>query len=42
MKAAYYTHQGDSKDVLEIGQLPKIEPKANQVRVKVITSGVNQ
>ena len=41
MKAAYYTQQGDAKEVLKIGQLPKIEPKPNQVRVKVITSGVN-
>ena len=41
MKTVYYTHQLDAKDVLEIGHLPKIEPKSNQVRVKVIASGVN-
>ena len=41
MRKVYYTHQGDAKDVLEIGHLPKIEPKSNKVRVKVITSDVN-
>ena len=27
MRNFYYTHQGDAKDVIEIGHLPKIEPK---------------
>ncbi len=40
MKAAYFTATG-SADVIEYGDLPTPEPKAGEVRVKVLAAGLN-
>ena len=41
MRAAYYDRLGPARDVLRIGDLPKPEPAAGEVRVRVRVSGVN-
>lgn len=41
MRAALYTRKGAARDVLEVGVLPRPEPGAGEVRVKVAYSGVN-
>ena len=41
MRAAFYTEQGQARDVLKIGEQPKPEPGPGEVRVRLRTSGVN-
>jgi NADPH2:quinone reductase len=41
MKAAWYTKNGDAKDVLNVGEQPTPQPKAGEVLVRLHTSGVN-
>src|SRR5579862_2538945 len=41
MRAAFYTRQGEARDVLQVGELPTPEPGPGEVRVRVRTSGVN-
>jgi NADPH2:quinone reductase len=42
MRAAWYSKNGDARDVLVVGELPTPAPAPGQVRVKLATSGVNQ
>ena len=42
MHAAWYSKNGDARDVLVVGELPTPTPSPGQVRVKLATSGVNQ
>ena len=41
MRAAWYSKNGDARDVLAVGELPTPTPGPGQVRVKLATSGVN-
>ena len=41
MRAAFYTQQGNSREVLQTGELPTPEPGPGEVRVRMRTSGVN-
>lgn len=41
MRAVVYRRPGDAKDVLELTELEMPEPKAGEVRVKIVVSGVN-
>lgn len=41
MKAAFYERVGPAKEVLQLGDLPRPEPAAGEVRVRVHWSGVN-
>ena len=41
MQAAWYSKIGEAADVLEFGEQPTPEPLAGEVRVKLVTSGVN-
>lgn len=41
MKAAWYTKNGEAKDVLSVGEQPTPQPKAGEVLVRLHTSGVN-
>jgi NADPH:quinone reductase len=41
MRAAFYTQQGNAREVLQVGQLPTPEPGPGEVRVRMRTSGVN-
>jgi NADPH:quinone reductase len=41
MRAAWYSKNGEARDVLVIGELPTPTPGAGEVRVKLATSGVN-
>ncbi|TWH44232.1 NADPH:quinone reductase [Rhodococcus rhodochrous] len=41
MKAAVYRHTGPAADVLEVVELERPEPGPNQVRVRIVTSGIN-
>ncbi|HVM85659.1 MAG TPA: NADPH:quinone reductase, partial [Candidatus Binatia bacterium] len=41
MRAAYYEKLGPAKDVLKVGDLPKPEPAAGEILVRVKVSGVN-
>lgn len=41
MKAAWYSRSGAASDVLQVGDLPDPVPAAGEVRVKLVTSGVN-
>ena len=41
MKAAWYSRNGDANDVLQVGELPTPEPGPGEVRVRLLTSGVN-
>lgn len=41
MRAAFYTHQGPAADVLSLGEQPRPEPGAGEVRVRLRWSGVN-
>ena len=41
MKAAWYTHNGDAKDVLVVGDMPTPQAGPGEVRVALKTSGVN-
>ena len=41
MKAAWYTHNGEAQDVMQVGELPTPTPHAGEVLVRLMTSGVN-
>jgi NADPH:quinone reductase len=41
MKAAWYSRNGEARDVLVLGDLPDPQPGPGEVRVKLATSGVN-
>ena len=41
MRAAYYEELGPAKDVLKVGEVPKPNPEAGEVLVRVHASGVN-
>ncbi|HEU0203780.1 MAG TPA: NADPH:quinone reductase [Burkholderiaceae bacterium] len=41
MRAAWYSRNGEARDVLEVGELPAPMPAAGEVRIKLATSGVN-
>ena len=41
MRAAWYTGNGEARDVLLVGELPTPSPTAGEVRVKLVASGVN-
>lgn len=41
MRAAFYTSQGDAREVLQTGELPTPEPGPGEVRVRLRASGVN-
>jgi NADPH2:quinone reductase len=41
MRAAFYTRQGDAREVLQTGELPTPEPGPGEVRIRMRTSGVN-
>ncbi|MGY1883953.1 NADPH:quinone reductase [Blastococcus sp. SYSU DS0753] len=41
MRAVWYDRQGPAADVLQVGELPDLEPGPGEVRVRVRFSGVN-
>jgi NADPH2:quinone reductase len=41
MKAAWYNHNGEAQDVMQVGELPTPTPQAGEVLVRLVTSGVN-
>ena len=41
MRAAWYSKNGEARDVMVVGELPTPSPAAGEVRVKLVTSGVN-
>ena len=41
MRAAYYERTGAAREVLQLGELPTPEPGPGEVRVRLVTSGVN-
>lgn len=41
MRAAFYERTGRASEVLAVNELPAPEPDAGEVRVRVVTSGVN-
>ena len=41
MRAAWYERNGAAEEVLEVGDLPTPEPAAGEVRVRLMTSGIN-
>src|SRR5438128_7452053 len=41
MRAAFYTEQGQAREVLRVGEQPTPEPGPGEVRVRLRTSGVN-
>lgn len=41
MRAAWYTKNGNARDVLVVGELPAPMPAPGEVRVRLATSGVN-
>ncbi|NND78049.1 MAG: NADPH:quinone reductase [Flavobacteriales bacterium] len=41
MKAAYYTKQGNAREVLQIGNIEEILPKEDEVQIKIEYSAVN-
>lgn len=41
MKAAWYSANGEAKDVMQVGELPTPTPTAGEVLVRLATSGVN-
>jgi len=42
MRAAWYSKNGEARDVLVVGELPTPTPGPGEVRVKLATSGINQ
>lgn len=41
MRAAWYEWKGEARDVLQVGNLPRPEPPAGHVRIRVACSAVN-
>lgn len=41
MRAAWYRRLGPARDVLEVGDLPVPQPGAGELRVRIVSSGVN-
>lgn len=41
MRAAWYTRNGEARDVLSVGEMPAPEPGPGEVRVRLHCSGVN-
>jgi len=41
MRAVWYDENGDAADVLQVGELPTPDPGPGEVRVRLVTSGVN-
>jgi NADPH:quinone reductase len=41
MNAAWYEKQGNAGEVLEVGSMPDPEPGTDEVRIRVVASGVN-
>src|SRR3546814_6662904 len=41
MKAAWYDDKGPARDVLRVGELPKPDPGAGEVLVRIHATGVN-
>src|SRR5215813_3031489 len=41
MKAAWYERQGAARDVLTVGAMEELWPRAGEVRIRVAVSGVN-
>ncbi len=41
MRAAWYERQGSAADVMVVGELPDPEPGPDEVRIRVVASGVN-
>jgi NADPH:quinone reductase len=41
MKAAWYEKQGAARDVLTVGDMDELQPRAGEVRLRVAVSGVN-
>ena len=41
MKAAWYSRNGEASEVLQVGEMPAPEPGPGEVRVRLLTSGVN-
>lgn len=41
MRAAYYESKGPAREVLKVGDVPQPEPGLDEVRVRVVVSGVN-
>jgi NADPH2:quinone reductase len=41
MRAAYYERNGSAREVLQVGDVPTPHPGPGDVRVKLVTSGVN-
>ena len=41
MKAAWYEKQGAARDVLVVGEMDDPQPRAGEVRIRVVFSGVN-
>jgi NADPH:quinone reductase len=41
MKAAWYEQQGAARDVLTVGDMDELQPRAGEVRLRVAVSGVN-
>jgi len=40
MIAAWYDRQGPTAEVLQVGELPAAEPRAGEVRMRIITSSI--
>jgi len=41
MKAAWYEKQGAAQDVLVVGEMDNLQPRAGEVRIRIAFSGVN-
>ena len=41
MKAAWHETQGASRDVLVVGEMPDPEPGPDEVRIRLVASGIN-
>jgi NADPH:quinone reductase len=41
MRAAWYEKQGAAREVLVVGEMPDPHPGANEVRIRIIASGIN-
>ena len=41
MKASWYERQGSAREVLEVGRMDDLEPAADEIRIRVVMSGVH-